>query len=111
MQIIYQDFEKLEILVGRIIQVEDFPQANKPSYKLYIDFGSDIGIKKSSSQLTINYTKDDLLNELILAVVNLPPKLIGDFTSEVLVLGINDKKGNVVLVMPTQDTPLGGKLY
>jgi tRNA-binding protein len=110
-KITYEDFEKIDIRVGRIIQIEDFPEAKKPAYKLYIDFGPEIGIKKSSAQVTKNYTKDDLLNEYVLAVVNFLPKQIGPFTSEVLTLGVNDGSGNVVLVMPAGETQIGEKLY
>jgi tRNA-binding protein len=107
----YDDFAKVDIRVGRIIQVEDFPEARKPAYKLTIDFGTEIGTKRSSAQITTLYTKEDLRGKLIVAVVNFPPKRIGPFVSEVLTLGVPDKDGNVVLLNPTQEVPLGGKMY
>jgi tRNA-binding protein len=110
-KISFQDFEKVDIRVGRIVQVEDFPEAKKPAYKLYIDFGPEVGIKKSSAQVTVNYTKDDLLNELVIGVVNFPPKQIGPFISEALTLGVNDEKGNVVLLMPAGEAIPGSKMY
>lgn len=105
------DFDKLDIRVGEIIEVNDFPEARKPSYKLKIDFGSEIGIKKSSAQLVKNYTKEHLLNKKVLAVVNFPPRQIGPFRSEVLTLGVPDKDNEVVLINADIDVPLGGKLY
>ena len=109
--ITYQDFEKVDIRVGRILKVEDFPQARKPAYILEIDFGPQIGIKKSSAQLTTNYTKEELIGKLIIAVVNFPVKRIGPFLSEVLTLGLPDENGGVVLLCPTQEVPLGGKMF
>lgn len=106
-----EDFDKLDIQVGRIIEVSDFPEARKPSYKLKIDFGEELGIKKSSAQIIKNYSKEELLNKKILAVINFPPRQIGPFHSEVLTLGVPDKEGNVVLIIPDIDVPLGGKLY
>lgn len=110
-QITYQDFEKLDIRIGRIISVEDFPEARKPAYKLTIDFGPELLTKKSSAQITQHYTKDELLNKLVMAVVNFPPKQIGPFISEVLTLGFADAHGNVVLATPDNDAPLGSKLF
>lgn len=107
----YEDFEKVDIRVGKIIKVEDFPEARRPSYKLQIDFGPEIGIKKSSAGIADLYKKEELKNTLVLAVVNFPPKQIGPFISEVLTLGVSDKEGKVVLVRPDKDTPLGGKLF
>lgn len=107
----YEDFEKVDIRVGKIIKVEDFPEAHKPLYKLEIDFGPEIGIKKSSARICDLYKKEDLEGTLVLAVVNFPPKQIGPFVSEVLTLGVPDKDGRVVLVRPEKDTPLGGKLF
>jgi tRNA-binding protein len=109
--ITYQDFEKVDIRVGRILKVEDFPQARKPAYILEIDFGPQIGVKKSSAQLTTNYTKEELIGKLIIAVINFPIKRIGPFLSEVLTLGLPDGNGGVVLLCPTQDVPLGGKMF
>ena len=111
-EISWNDFEKVDIRVGKILEAEDFPEAKNPSYKLKIDFGKNIGIKKSSAQLVKNYTKEDLKGMKILAVVNFPKKQIGPMVSEVLVLGVprNDLK-DVILVKPDKDIPLGGKLY
>ncbi|MEM9923821.1 MAG: tRNA-binding protein [Cyanobacteria bacterium P01_D01_bin.50] len=109
MQIIYDDFEKIEIRVGKIIQAEDFPKAKKPAYKLWIDFG-DLGVKKSSAQITKLYQQEDLLDKLILAVTNFPPRQIADFMSEVLVLGVLVDDGEVVLIQPEQDVPLGKRV-
>jgi tRNA-binding protein len=108
---VYEDFQKLDVRVGKIIEVEDFPQARKPSFKLRIDFGDDIGVKRSCAQLTQNYTKDELDGRLVLGVVNLPRRQIGPAVSEVLILGVPDEKGECILVAPDRDVPLGGKLY
>src|SRR6266567_6745625 len=105
----YNDFEKIDIRVGKIIQVDDFPQARKPAYKLMIDFGPEIGHKRSSAQIT-NYTKEELLGKLVMGVVNFPPRQIGPFRSEVLTLGVPDGNGNVILLTPTHEVPLGGKI-
>lgn len=107
----YQDFEKVDIRVGKIITVEDFPEARKPAYKLTIDFGSEIGIKKSSAQITEHYTKEELVGKQLVAVVNFSPKQIGPFISEVLTLGLPDENGNVVLLTPTKLVPKGGKMF
>jgi tRNA-binding protein len=107
-----EDFEKLDIRVGRIIEIEDFPEAINPSYKLKIDFGKEIGIKKSCAQITKNYSKEDLKNKLILAVVNFPPRQIGSTTSEVLTLGVpKDDLKDVILIQPNKEVPVGGRLY
>ena len=111
MIISYDDFQKVDIRSGTIIAVDDFPEARKPAYKLTVDFGSEIGIKKSSVQVTHNYGKDQLLNKQVIAVVNFAPKRIGPFLSEVLVLGLPDAKGAVVLVMPTTKVPDGVRLF
>jgi tRNA-binding protein len=107
----YADFAKLDIRVGQVAQVDDFPEAKKPAYKLLIDFGPEIGLKRSSAQITARYTKEKLLNQLVMGVVNFPPKQIGPFISEVLTLGVPDENGEVVLLGPTQDVPLGGKMF
>lgn len=107
----FEDFEKLDVRVGKIIEVEDFPEARKPSYKLKIDFGNEIGIKKSCAQLPQNYSKDDLKDKLIMAVVNFPPRQIGPAVSEVLTLGVPDKDGNCILITPDKNVPIGGNLY
>src|SRR3989344_5083721 len=109
--ITYQDFEKIDIRVGEIIKVEDFPEAKKPAYKLTIDFGPEIGIKKSSVQITKHYLKEELVAKLIIGVVNFPPKQIGPFTSETLTLGLPDENGDVVLLSPTKEVPQGGKMF
>ena len=105
------DFQKLEIRVGKIIEVNDFPEAKKPAYKLTIDFGPEIGIKKSSAQITENYTKEALLNSLVMCVTNFPPRQIGPFISEVLTLGAPAENKTVVLIRPDKDVPLGGQLF
>ena len=105
------DFEKLDIRVGKVLSAEDFPEARKPAYKLMIDFGPEIGIKKSSVQIVDNYRKEDLVGRLVLGVVNFPPRQVGPFVSETLTLGVPDADGKVVLVKPDADAPLGGKLY
>jgi tRNA-binding protein len=107
--ITYNDFEKVEIRVGKVIKVEDFSKARKPAYKLWIDFG-DLGIKKSSAQITKLYQQQDLLDRLILAVTNFPPRQIADFLSEVLVLGVVLDDGEVVLIQPEKDVPLGKRI-
>ena len=108
--ITYDQFAAVHIRAGRVLRVEEFPQARNPSYKLWIDFGG-LGEKKSSAQLTAHYTPEDLTGRLVLAVVNFPPRQIADFMSEVLVLGVPDDNGEVVLVRPDRDIPLGGRLY
>ena len=107
----YEDFEKVDIRVGRILKVENFPQARKPAYKLEIDFGPEIGIKKSSAQVTKHYTKEELVGKQVIGVVNFPPKQIGPFLSEALTLGVPDGTGGVVLLCPTQEVPIGGKMF
>jgi tRNA-binding protein len=107
----YAEFQRVDIRVGRIVQVEDFPAARKPAYKLQIDFGSGIGVKKSSAQLTRHYSREALLNRLVVAVVNFPPRQIGPFMSEVLTLGVPDSDGEVVLLVPEQDVPIGGRMF
>ena len=107
----YDDFQKLDIRVGRIVEVEDFPEAHKPAYKLKIDFGEEVGTKRSSAQLVQNYTKEELQNKLVLAVVNFPPRQIGPIISEVLTLGVPDENGDCILISPDKSTPVGGRLY
>ena len=110
-QIAFDDFLKVDIRVGRIVAVEPFPQARKPAFKLTVDFGSDIGTKRSSAQITVNHTPEDLVGTLVLAVVNFPPRQIGPFLSEVLTLGVPDANGDVMLIRPDRDVPVGGRLY
>ncbi|MBI2121405.1 MAG: tRNA-binding protein [Candidatus Wildermuthbacteria bacterium] len=105
------DFQKLDIRVGKIIEAIDFPEAKKPAYKLRIDFGSEIGIKNSSVQIAALYKKEELLEKLVLGVVNFPSRKIGPFESEVLTLGVPDKNGNVILITPNKIAVIGGKLY
>src|SRR5438034_9537926 len=105
------EFERVDIRVGRIVDVADFPEARKPAFKLRIDFGATLGIKRSSAQVTKYYTKADLLNRLVVAVVNFPPKQIGPFMSEVLTLGVPDEEGAVVLLTPERDVPIGGRMF
>lgn len=109
-QIDYADFLKVDIRVGTIVCAEDFPEARKPAYKLEIDFG-DLGRKRSSAQITRHYRKEDLVGKQIIAVVNFPKKQIGKFFSEVLVLGLPDDNGDIVLLEPTQKVPNNGKLF
>jgi len=109
--ITYEDFARIDIRVGTIIQVEDFPKARKPAYKLTIDFGSDVGIKRSSVQVTKHYTKEELVGKQVIGVVNFPPKQIGPFLSEVLTLGVPDGDDGVILLSPTKEAPLGGKMF
>jgi tRNA-binding protein len=109
--ITFDDFLKVDIRVGRIVPVEPFPQARKPAFKLTVDFGPEIGTKRSSAQITVNHTPEDLVGTLVLAVLNFPPRQIGPFLSEVLTLGVPDADGNVMLIRPDRDVPIGGRLY
>lgn len=107
----YADFERVDIRVGTIIEAKDFPQARKPAYQLLIDFGGEIGVKRSSAQITHYYTKESLIGKQVLAVVNFPEKQIGPFISQVLTLGLPDENGNVVLIQPSSAVPNGKKLF
>jgi tRNA-binding protein len=107
----FDDFLKIDIRVGTIIAAERFPEARKPAFKLKIDFGGDLGVKKSSAQITQNHDVDSLVGTQVLAVVNFPPRQIGPFMSEVLTLGVPDSNGNVMLVRPDRAVPVGGRLY
>lgn len=109
--IAFEDFMKVDIRVGTIVEAAEFPEARKPAYKLRIDFGEEIGIKKSSAQITKYYTKDELQGRQVVAVVNFPPRQIGPFMSEVLTLGVPDADGEVVLLSPDQKVPLGGRMF
>jgi tRNA-binding protein len=106
----FDDFIKVDVRVGRITRVEDFPEARKPAWKLWLDFGPEIGEKRSSAQIT-NYTREELEGSLVMAVVNFPPRQIGPVRSEVLVLGVPDEEGRVILLRPTHDVPLGGRMF
>jgi tRNA-binding protein len=106
----YDDFAKVDMRVGRVVAVEDFPEARKPAWKLTIDFGDEIGLKKSSAQVT-NYAREELEGRLVVAVVNFPPRQIGPVRSEVLVLGASDEEGRVILLGPGTDVPLGAQVH
>jgi tRNA-binding protein len=110
-QITMEDFLRVDIRVGRIVGAEPFPQARKPAFKLAIDFGPEIGTKRSSAQVTVNHRLEDLIGRQVLAVVNFPPRQIGPFVSEVLTLGVPDADGAVMLVGPDREVPIGGRLY
>ena len=106
----FDDFMKVDIRVGRITRVEEFPEARKPAWKLLLDFGPEIGEKRSSAQIT-NYSPEELEGSLVVPVVNNPPRQIGTVRSEVLVLGVPDEEGRVILLRPTEDVPLGGRMF
>ena len=106
----FDDFMKVDIRVGRITRVDDFPEARKPAWKLTIDFGPEIGEKRSSAQIT-NYSRAELEGSLVLAVVNFPPRQIGPMRSEVLTLGVPDEEGRVILLRPASDVPVGGRMF
>ncbi len=105
-----EDFERLDIRVGRIARVEEFPEARKPAWKLWVDFGPELGEKRSSAQIA-HYARDELEGRLVMAVVNFPPRQIGPVLSEVLVLGVPDEEGRVTLLRPDAEVPLGGRMY
>lgn len=111
MTINYDDFAKVDIRVGRITRVEPFPEARKPAFKLWVDFGPEIGERRSSAQITAHYSPETLIGRQVLGVVNFPPRQIGPVRSEVLVLGLPDETGEVVLIGPGHEVPLGGKLF
>tara|TARA_A100000171_G_scaffold45659_1_gene49654 strand:+ start:113 stop:454 length:342 start_codon:yes stop_codon:yes gene_type:complete len=107
----WSDFEKIDLRVGTIIQVEDFEKARRPAWILFVDLGSELGIKRSSAQIKHHYTKEDLLNTQVMCVVNFPPKQIANIKSEILVTGFPDEDGNIILARPDKAVPNGAKLY
>lgn len=111
MTLTFDEFLKVDIRVGEILRAEPFPEARRPAIKLWVDFGPEIGEKKSSAQITKHYTPDALPGRKVLAVVNFPPRQIGKFMSEVLVLGVPDADDEVVLLVPDKDVPIGGRMY
>ena len=106
----FDDFLKIDMRVGRVTRVENFPEARKPAWKIWIDFGAEIGEKRSSAQIT-NYSREELVGRLVVAVVNFPPRQIGPLVSEVLVLGAPDEAGRVILLHPDADVPVGGRVF
>ncbi len=110
-EITFDDFLKVDIRVGTVIQAAPFPEARKPAIKLWVDFGGDIGVKKTSAQITDHYQPETLVGRQVMAVVNFPPRQIGPFMSEVLVLGVPDADGAIVLLAPDQEVPLGGRMH
>jgi tRNA-binding protein len=110
-EITWEDFEKVDVRVGEVIEVEHFPEARKPAFKLVVDFGDSIGTRRTSAQLTTNYEPEDLVGRQVVAVVNFPPKRIAGFKSEVLVLGVPDDEGEVVFLSPDRDVPPGGRMF
>jgi tRNA-binding protein len=111
MTIGYDDFARVEMRVGRVERAEPFPEARKPAIRLWIDFGPELGVRKSSAQLTAHYTPESLVGRRVVAVTNFPPRQIGPFMSEVLVLGLPDRAGEVVLLEPEREVPLGGRVF
>ncbi len=110
-EISWEDFEKVDMRVGRVVGTEPFPEARRPAIKLTLDFGPELGTKRSSAQLTDHYSPEALLGRKVVAVVNFPPKRIAGFESEVLVLGVPDEKGAVVLLAPDREAPLGARIF
>tara|TARA_R110000850_G_scaffold4626_18_gene20573 strand:- start:2730 stop:3068 length:339 start_codon:yes stop_codon:yes gene_type:complete len=107
----FDDFMKVDIRTGRVIKAEDFPEARKPAIKMWVDFGGDIGVRKTSAQVTVHYTPESLIGRQVMAVVNFPPRQIGPFMSEILVLGVPDADGAIVLITPDLETPIGGRMH
>jgi tRNA-binding protein len=110
-EIAWEDFEKVEVRVGRVVAAEPFPEAQKPAIKLAVDFGPEVGEKRTSAQLTAHYAAEDLVGRQVVAVVNFPPKRIAGFKSEVLVLGVPEENGGVVLLSPDLEVPAGGRMF
>ncbi|MEO0746738.1 MAG: tRNA-binding protein [Pseudomonadota bacterium] len=107
----FDDFLKVDIRVGKIVRAEPFPEARKPAFKLWVDFGAEIGERKSSAQITAHYTPETLIGRQVMAVVNFPPRQIGPVRSEILVLGVSDADGGIVLLAPDQEVPLGSRMH
>ena len=107
----FDDFLKVDIRVGQVLRAEPYPEARKPAIKMWIDFGPEIGEKRTSAQVTAHYTPESLVGRQVMAVVNFPPRQIGKFMSEVLVLGVSDAKGGIVLLAPDQPVPIGGRMH
>lgn len=110
-EISFDDFMKVDIRTGKIVDAQPYPEARKPAIKLWVDFGGDLGVKKSSAQITKHYTPEALIGKQVMAVVNFPPRQIGKFMSEILVLGVPDEDGEVVLLAPDKDVPIGGRMF
>ncbi|WP_299210201.1 tRNA-binding protein [uncultured Tateyamaria sp.] len=110
-EISFDDFMKVDIRVGRVVRAEPFPEARKPAIKMWVDFGGDLGERKTSAQVTVHYDPEALVGRQVMAVVNFPPRQIGPFMSEVLVLGFPDDNGNIVLATPDKDVPVGGRMH
>lgn len=110
-EISYADFTKVDIRVGTVVKAELFPEARKPAIKLWVDFGKRLGVRKSSAQITVHYQLDELVGKQVMAVVNFPPRQIGKFMSEILVLGLPDEEGEVVLIAPDTTVPDGGRMH
>lgn len=110
-EISFDDFMKVDIRVGRVVKAEPFPEARKPALKLWVDYGGEVGVKKSSAQITVHYEAEELVGKQVLGVVNFPPRQIGPFMSEALVLGIPDEAGEVVLLTPDKGVPIGGRMF
>lgn len=111
MELTWEDFEKVDMRIGKIIRVEPNEKARKPAYKLWVDMGEELGVRQSSGQYTGNYSEKDLLGQLVVCVVNFPPKRIAGFKSELLVMGVNDEKDDVVFLKPERQTPLGSRVF
>lgn len=110
-EISFDDFMKVDIRTGRVIKAEPFPEARKPAIKIWVDFGEEIGVRKTSAQVTDHYTPESLIGKQVMAVVNFPARQIGPFMSEVLLLGVPDENGAIVLVSPDHETPIGGRMH